>query len=113
MIRTALSKGGCINDPFGDCYNMSPQELHLLLPLLKAETIDLRNHMADTQTLDTLGHPTLVKAFKLGGMNSPSYHSILKTVSRMTALAYLSFNNFASPSHSPIDLLEKMQLRNG
>jgi hypothetical protein len=92
---------------------MSPQELHLLLPLLKAETIDLRNHMADSQALDMLGHPSQVKAFKLSGINTPSRHSILKTVSKMGSLAHLSFNNFASAVHSSFDLLEKMQLRNG
>jgi hypothetical protein len=92
---------------------MSPQELHLLLPLLKAETIDLRNNMADSEALGALGHPTQVKAFKLSGINNPSYQSILKTVSKMIALAHLSFTNFSSAAHSPFDLLEKMRLRNG
>lgn len=92
---------------------MSAQELHLLLPILKAETIDLRHHMADSQSIEILGHPALVKAFKLSGINNPSNLSVLKAVSKMDALAYLSFTNFTLAPHSPFNLLEKTQLSNG
>jgi hypothetical protein len=83
---------------------MSPQELHLLLPILKAETIDLRNHMVNTQAIDALGHPALVKSFKLNGTNNPSNQSILRVVSKMSALTYLSFTNFNTPPHSTFEL---------
>lgn len=61
--------------------------------------------MVDTQAIDALGHPALVKSFKLNGINNPSNQSIMKAVSKMGTLAYLSFINFASAAHSPFDLL--------
>jgi hypothetical protein len=61
--------------------------------------------MVDTQAIDALGHHTLVKTFKLSGINNPSNVSVMRAVGKMGALNYLSFTNFTTLPHSPFDLL--------
>jgi hypothetical protein len=112
-VKQALGKGTFSINPFQDTYNMSPQELQLLLPLLKTDSLDLRNHMAGNDALEAIGHPALVKCFKLSGVNAPSNRAILRAVSKMGGLAYLSFVHFPAVQHRAFDLLDKAQLRNG
>ena len=45
-------KDGSFNfNPFPTYFNMNPEELRVLLPLLKVKNIDLRNHMVDNKVI--------------------------------------------------------------
>lgn len=108
-IKTMLTSNISFN-PFEEMLNISQNQLEILLPLVKVQNLDLRNHKINDTILQNINknvNMSILKKFKINGTNILDYQLLLQLVNKMNHLDHLSFLDF--PAHRPKQNIEVEQ----
>lgn len=77
-------------NPLTDVLNMSTEELFIILPLLRVAELDLRSHTVNDEVLAAVSempHRSLIRSFKVSGINQPAFKCLLETIGKMSELS--------------------------